>query len=232
MTMDLQRTRGGIRLSQHGVVISEMRLRPGPTHSVFDILASLVALLSSPGRVGVLGFAGGGMMAPLRQAGFSGPVDAVDLDSTSYGLFARHCGDWAGEVNWHQGDAVEWLRAQERTFSILIEDLSVPRAGDVFKPRVSWEVLPELMSQRLVPGGVAILNQIPDEDGSWPQTWPGLSREMGPVFTLGLDDFENRIVVAGGNIGTARSLAARLRAALRRMGSRQAGRLQVRTGLG
>ena len=59
--MDITSTKHGLRLSQHGVVISEMRATPGPTHSVFDVLAALVAVLMPAGRIGVLGFAGGGM---------------------------------------------------------------------------------------------------------------------------------------------------------------------------
>ena len=53
--MDITATRHGLRLSQHGVVISEMRTAAGPTHSVFDVLAALVPLLAPRGRVGVLG---------------------------------------------------------------------------------------------------------------------------------------------------------------------------------
>jgi len=230
--MDVQPTRGGLRLSQHGVVISEIRLKPGPTHSIFDVLAALVAVAGPAGRVGILGFAGGGMMAPLRRLGFSGLVEAVDLDWVSHELFARHCCGWAGPVNWHHGDAVDWLRSQQRDFSVLVEDLSVPLAGDVFKPEVSWDVLPQLMAERLSLGGVAILNQIPRKNGDWPLTWAGFGRQLGPVLTVRLDDFENRILVTGQSIGTARGLGARLREALRVLGSRQADRLQVRTGLG
>ena len=230
--MDFQRTRGGLRLSQHGVVVSEIRLRPGPTHSVFDILAALVSVARPIGRVGILGFAGGGMMAPLRRLGFLGPVVAVDLDCESHGLFVEHCGLWAGLVEFHHGDAVEWLRSQRSEFGVLVEDLSIPSAGDVFKPEVSWKVLPRLMGDRLVPGGVAILNQLPCGDGTWPQTWEGLELRVGPVLTVRLDDFENRIVVAGSALGSARALGAQLREALRRLGSKQADRFQIRSGIG
>jgi hypothetical protein len=50
-------TKHGLRLSQHGVVISELRTTPGPTHSVVDVLAALIAVLAPAGRIGVLGFA-------------------------------------------------------------------------------------------------------------------------------------------------------------------------------
>ena len=208
-----------------------MRLQPGPTHSVFDVLAALVALARPAGRVGILGFAGGGMMAPLRRLGCSAAVEAVDLDRGSYELFARHCSAWAGPVEWHHGDAVEWLRFQEGRFDVLVEDLSVPHAGDVFKPQISWDVLPKLMGERMSSGGVAILNQIPLASGGWPRSWPGLGKEVGPVVTVRLEDFENRIVVVGQSMGTARALGVRIRACLRELGSRQANRVRVCTGI-
>ena len=89
--MDISSTRHGLRLSQHGVVISELRATPGPTHSVFDVLAALVAVLKPAGRVGVLGFAGGSMMAPLRCLGVESEIHSVDLERTGYDLFRRHC---------------------------------------------------------------------------------------------------------------------------------------------
>ncbi len=75
-------TKIGLRLSQHGVVLSEMRTSPGPTHSVFDVLAAALAVLAPNQRIGVLGFAGGGMLAPLRGLGVTGPVEAVALERT------------------------------------------------------------------------------------------------------------------------------------------------------
>src|SRR6187402_1025733 len=107
--MDIASTKHGLRLSQHGVVISELRTSPGPTHSVFDVLAALIAILAPVGRIGVLGFAGGGMMAPLRGLGVESTIDSVDLDRAGYDLFRRHCPAWAEQVNWREADAVAWL---------------------------------------------------------------------------------------------------------------------------
>lgn len=85
----ITRTRNGLRLSQHGVVISELRTSPGPTHSVFDVLASIISVFAPQNRIGVLGFAGGGMMAPLRALGVRAVIDSVDLDRTGYDLFKK-----------------------------------------------------------------------------------------------------------------------------------------------
>ena len=146
VSVTVTQTKNGLRLSQHGVVISEVRTRPGPTHSVVDVLAALVAILAPAGRVGVLGFAGGGIMAPLQALGVETAIDSVDLDQAAYSLFRKHCPEWIDRVNWQQGDAVAWLRQQPAKFDLLMDDLSVPGDGDVIKPLITWEVLPGLIA--------------------------------------------------------------------------------------
>ena len=226
--MDITATKHGLRLSQHGVVISELRTAAGPTDSVFDLLAALIAVLAPAGRVGVLGFAGGGMMAPLRGLGVEAAIDSVDIDRAGYDLFRQHCPEWAGRVNWQQADAVQWLRGQRTKFDLLMDDLSVPRAGDVFKPDISWTVLPELIRQRLRPRGFAVFNLMLSPGDSWSAALPKITRHFAAARLVHLDEFENRILIAGDALPTARALGVSLRRELRRLRSRQATRIQVR----
>lgn len=227
--MEIKTTKQGLRLVEHGVVISELRTSPGPTHSVFDVLAALASTSDPAGRIGVLGFAGGGMMAPLKALGFDTPIETVDLDRTGYDLFIRHCEKWSGPVQWHHGDAVNWLRRQRQVFAMLIEDLSVPTQGDVIKPAVSWSVLPELIRSRLKPGGVAVFNLMLPPAGMWN---PDLRRIAGlfrEAHTVDFDEFENRILIAGDALPSARELGRTLRNALRKLRSRQAERIHLRS---
>lgn len=226
--MDITPTRHGLRLSQHGVVISELRTSPGPTQSVFDVLAALVAVLAPPGRVGMLGFAGGGMLAPFAALGWSRQFAAVDLDRDAYELFCRHCPRWREQVGWHHGDAADWLRRQPAGFSLLLDDLSVPADGDVFKPAVCWETLPALMRARLRPGGMAVFNLLLSPGDFWTQAVPRVAMHFADARVIRLADFENRLLVAGTALPSARELAARLRTVLLRLRSRQAGRFTVR----
>ena len=222
-------TKHGLRLSQHGVVISELRTSPGPTHSVFDVLAAIIAVLAPKDRIGVLGFAGGGMMSPLRGLGVEAVIDSVDLDRAGYDLFRQHCPDWARGVNWQQSDAVAWLRKQPRNFGLLMDDLSVPQNGDVFKPAVSWDVLPKLMRSRLRPGGFGVFNLLPAPDGTWNSDLTRIVSVFKTARIIDLDDFENHILITGDTLPTARELGSQLRQSLRHLRSRQAGRIQVRT---
>jgi hypothetical protein len=227
--MNIKPTKHGLRLSQHGVVISELRTSPGPTHSVFDVLAAVIAVLAPPGRIGVLGFAGGGMMAPLRQLGVEAVIESVDLDRAGYELFQKHCSAWAGGVNWQQADAVAWLRRQRRGFGLLMDDLSVPQDGDVHKPTISWTVLPQLLRQRLRANGVGVFNLLPAAGGSRHLDLKPILCLFGSARIIHLEEFENRILITGDDLPTARSLGAQLRSALEGLQSRQAARIQVRT---
>ncbi len=226
--MDITPTKHGLRLSQHGVVISELRTAPGPTDSVFDVLAALIATLAPAGRVGVLGFAGGGMMAPLRGLGVEAVMDSVDLDRAGYDLFCQHCPAWADRVNWQQADAVQWLRGQRTKFVLLMDDLSVPRDGDVFKPDISWTVVPELIRQRLRPNGFAVFNLMLSPGDTWDAALLKITRHFDSARIVHLDEFENRLLLAGEKLPTARALGISLRQELRRLHSRQAARIQVR----
>jgi spermidine synthase len=226
--MDITPTRQGLRLSQHGVVISELRTSPGPTHSVFDVLAALVEVLRPPGPVGMLGFAGGGMLAPFAALGWACPFAAVDLDREAYELFRQHCPHWRDQVAWHQGDAVTWLRRRRRPFGLLLDDLSVPVDGDVFKPAVCWQTLPALIRARLRPDGVALFNLLLSPGDAWTKAVPRVAEPFGEARVILLDDFENRLLVAGAALPSARALALAVRWALVRLGSRQAGRFRVR----
>ena len=227
--MNITSTSGGLRLSQHGVVISELRHAPGPTHSVFDVLAALVVALVPAGRIGLLGFAGGSLLAPLRHLGAAATVAAVDLDPVGYELFRRHCARWAGAVTWEQADAADWLDRQPAAFDLLLDDLSVVEGGEVVKPAITWTRLPDLVRRRLRPGGCGVFNLLRPPGGNWD---PELSRLVAlypAARVVDLDEFENRIVVVADSLPTARQLGTQLRASLRQLGSRQAGRIRIRT---
>lgn len=227
-TIAVRPTRDGFRLSQHGVVLSELRVSPGPTHSVFDVLAALVAILRPRGRIGLLGFAAGSVMAPLRALGVTARVEAVDLDRSGYELFLGNCRAWAGDLAWTQADAVTWLNGVQGGFDTLVDDLSIPISGDVTKPSISWEVLPSMIRDKLAVDGIAVLNLLKPEGRAWVDALCRLAGLFPRACVVHLDAFENRLLVAGRELPPAREMSEKLRCALRRIQSRQAKRFQVR----
>lgn len=218
----------GLRFQQNNVVISELRTSPGPTHSVFDILAALVVLLKPTGVTGLLGFAGGGMMAPLQALGGTTPLTAVDLDRASYELFCRHCPQWVDQIHWHHAEAAAWLRRQKRKFQLLLDDLSIPTHDDVIKPEISWTVLPGLIQERLAANGCAVFNLVSPPPGGWSNGLMKIATLFPQTYLLHLEEFENRIVVAGTGLPAPRRMGRQLQNLLRKLRSSQAGRVRLR----
>jgi hypothetical protein len=99
----------------------------------------------------------------------------------------------------------------------------------VFKPAITWEVLPGLIRDRLVPDGIAVFNLLAPPSGIWIREMEWMSEMFGEARLVSFDDFANRILVAGKVLPAARAFGASLRSALRRIGSRQAGRIHART---
>lgn len=227
-TMQVIRTRGGVRLKQHGVVISEVRVTPGPTHSIFDVLAALMVALDNGDSVGLLGFSAGGMLAPLVALGWQRRLVAVDLDAEAYEVFCRECPQWIPRVTFHQAEASTWLRRCRSRFGFLVEDLSVATPADVVKPDVSWTELPALIRRRLLPGGTAVFNLLPDPVIPWTKAIPMIRRHFRDARQIHLEEFENRLLVVGERLPDARRLGRAVDGLLASLGSRQAGLTRAR----
>jgi len=152
----------------------------------------------------------------------------VDLERAGYDLFREHCHRWAGPVNWQQADAVEWLRRQPADFGVLVDDLSVPSNDDVIKPAITWEVLPELIRDRLARGGAAVFNLLLPPSGNWfPELTP-IASLFKAAHLVSLDEYENRILIGADDLPPARELGVQLRQTLRRVRSRHATRIHLR----
>lgn len=227
--MKILKTERGVRIVQGDAVLSEVLDEPGPTHSVFDVLAAAVAELAQGPAVALLGFAGGGIVAPLRAMGWDGALDAVDLDPTGEQVFREISSRWCGEVRFHRAEATDWLRRSDRRFDLVVDDLSVPLRGEITKPRVSVEVLPERIRRRLRPGGAAVANALPVPGLSWSALQDRLRGAAVDARVILFDEFENRVVLASAELPDAADLSRRLRRRLRAIDSSIAGAISVRT---
>jgi spermidine synthase len=223
------RTRRGARIIDDDVVLSEIRRDPGPTHSLFDVLAACVAALAPGPKCALLGFAGGGMVAPLRAMGYEGAVEAVDLSREGEEIFRELSDDWAGTVTLAEADAAEWLRARRARYDVIVEDLSVPSPVGTVKPYVSLDTLPELIRARLKPEGVAMFNLLPLPGTSWDALLMRVARPHASAVCVHLDEYENRFVLAGDALPTAADASRHVRGILREIGSYMADRVFLRT---
>lgn len=230
----VRRTRRGWRLSQHGTVLSEVLRQPGPTHSVFDVLAA--ACLAGPPvqDIALLGFGGGSVVAALRALGCQARIHAVDLDPTGFELLRKAGAPWLQPFEWHHADAMEWLRSSGR-FDAIVDDLSIPRNGDVEKPDATWDTLPALVADRLRSEGLAIFNLLRSARLGWTRGIEQIGARFRNGVMIHLDAFENRILVAQNDRPIAASSALRprefgavLRSRLRALASRQSTAVRVR----
>lgn len=219
--MKVVRTARGARLIQGGAILSEILARPGPTHSLFDLLAALIAELAPGPRIALLGFAGGGLLAPLRAMGFEGPIEAVDLDHQAVPLFWELSSAWAGQVSIVESDAASWL-CQQAPFDLIVEDLSVEGEEGETKPELSWQALPGILAAKVAPGGVVVTNLLPVRGVSWNSLQSELAAPFAEARLLELTEYENRVLVCGECLPEARKMTRDLRRAMEGIRSKQA----------
>ncbi len=221
-------TRRGARLIQAGHVVSEILALPGPTHSLFDIMAAGARLLAHGPRLALLGFGGGAVVAPLRALGWPGEIEAVDLSLEAALAYSRIAAPSLGDVRVTIADAAEWLRARRGRFDVIVEDLSVPSATDLVMPPVSFGPLPELLSRRLTPSGLAIVNVFSPGQTGWSRCIDRLRPRGLQARVVCPRDFDHRLLILARRLPPAPQIARGLRAALAAMGSRQARRFTVK----
>lgn len=215
--MQIERHAKGARLVQGGAVLSEILNAPGATNSVFDILAAAIALHPSESpRVALLGFAGGGLVAPLRALGNRARLEACDLDPTGWTIFDELSKDWRGDVQMETEDAVSWLRRDRSRFDVVIEDLScLGEDGEETKPAISVTALPERIARRVsTTHGIVATNLLPVPGVSWRALQAQVASPWPRAVLVELDEWENRILFAGPGVPSARATARRLGASL------------------
>ncbi|MDA1195859.1 MAG: hypothetical protein O2894_11825 [Planctomycetota bacterium] len=227
--MKIVRTRRGARIEQDGLIVSEMLAKPGATNSLFDVLAACVAALARGERMAMLGFAGGGVLAPLRAMGYAHPVRACDLSLDAVPLFRELSEPWCGDVRVDKVEASAWLRRQRAPFDVILEDLSARVDGEITKPAVSLDVLPALMHARLLPRGVVVMNILPVPGRPFKHLLPALARPFRHARALQLDVWENHVLVLGDDLESAATCSRLIRRVLDGIGSDEARAFSVRT---
>jgi len=180
-------------------------------------------------RVAMLGFAGGGMVAPLRGMGGNHPLYGVDLSADAGPLFRGLSEGWGGGVHLDVEDAARWRGKRRGRFDAIVEDLSVPSPIGTVKPYVSFDSLPRVIRGRLAPGGVAITNVLPMPGTSWESMYARLALPYERVLAEDVDEFVNRIVIAGDELPDARTAGKLLRGALGRIESDMLRQMRMET---
>lgn len=229
--MKIERHAKGARLVQGGAVLSEILAQAGPTDSVFDALAAGIAMHTAERpEVGLLGFAGGGIVAPLRAMSSKAVVSACDLDPSGWAIFRELSSAWCGEVAMQECDAVDWLRSGRKRFDVIVEDLScLGEDEEETKPAISVTTVPERIRRRLCPDdGLVITNLLPVPGVSWRSLQQQVAAPWPRAVIVDLDEWENRILFAGPGVPRARELGRRLAVCLESIDSGLSGKFSTR----
>jgi len=179
----------------------------------------------------VLGFAGGGIVAPLRAMQCDAALHCVDLSLEGEKIFRQLSADWAGEVHVDQKDAAHWLRRKRTAFDCILEDLSLPATAERegVKPDISLQVMPQLMADRLAPRAVVIINMLPMPGMTWNDLTVPFARCFRQICIIHFEGYVNHVIVAGNQLPTASTISRRIRAELHRIESAMAFELSIRT---
>ena len=208
------------RLLEGDAVLSVLPDEPGATNSPFDVLACALAALSPGARLLMLGFAAGGVVAPLRALGHDTSIDAVDLDGAGLRVFQEVSAGWAGEVRFERADAGAFLAASRGRWDAVLEDLSIPERGTITKPALSYGSLPRRIAERLARPGILVTNLLPVEGMSWAELIARVGAPFARVLVGSFDEWDNRVLIAGDALPEASSASRAIRRCLDELGSR------------
>eukprot|EP00446_Apocalathium_sp_SHHI-4_P087635 CAMPEP_0177465476 /NCGR_PEP_ID=MMETSP0369-20130122/17434_1 /TAXON_ID=447022 ORGANISM="Scrippsiella hangoei-like, Strain SHHI-4" /NCGR_SAMPLE_ID=MMETSP0369 /ASSEMBLY_ACC=CAM_ASM_000364 /LENGTH=288 /DNA_ID=CAMNT_0018939363 /DNA_START=52 /DNA_END=915 /DNA_ORIENTATION=+ len=178
--------------------------RPGKvsTNCVWDALAAPMLALPQERRrrVLLLGLGGGSVARIVRALAPEAEIVGVELDAEVIAVAREHFGldDMALEII--EGDALEFLRSDTRSFDYIVDDVFIGDCDTVRRP--DWFPFAiDLECERLRTGGVLVSNSI-DEHKAVARHLRGHLRRgnFGPEGTLvrvDVKDYSNHIFALG-----------------------------------
>jgi len=180
------------------------------TGSVWDVLALPILALppTRRNRVLVLGLGGGSAARLVRALAPDATIVGVEYDAEVLRAARRHFGLDALGLEIVRSDARAYLAHEDRRFDLVIDDVFVGRGYHVHKP--SWLLEPglRLAAGRLARGGLLVSNTI-DETAV---VAARLAARFPARVRVGIEGYDNRVLVAGPAGLDARRLRAAARA--------------------
>jgi spermidine synthase len=178
------------------------------TGSVWDALGAPLLLLppARRKRVLILGLGGGSVARVVRALAPRAEIVGVEMSGDVLRAAREHLDLDALEVEVVQDDAAAYLARCRRRFDVVIEDVFLGNARTLHKP--GW--LPEpgyaRAARRVAAGGLLVANTI-DETRQVAAALRGL---YPSTLSIEVEDYENRVLVAGPPGISARGLRAAL----------------------
>ena len=202
----VQADRFGKRLIVDETFASLYRPETPATGCVWDALAAPILALAPERRrrVLLLGLGGGSVARLVRALAPEADVVGVELDAEVVRLARAHFGLDDLDLEVRVEDARTVLRGETRCFDLVIEDVFVGRGDAVHKP--DWLPHPglDLAAGLLAPGGLLVSNSLDEA----PSVAAALNARFPGLLRIEVEDYDNRIFVAGPATLNARGLRA------------------------
>ena len=179
------------------------------TGSVWDAIGAPLLLLPPARRrsVLILGLGGGSVARVIHALAPRARLVGVERSGDVLRAARRHLDLDALGIEVVQDDARAYLARSRRRFDVVIEDVFMGNARNIHKP--DWLPAPgyELAARRLAAGGLLVSNTIEETRE--------VSRELRRLFpstlSIEVEDYDNRVLVAGPRLLSARKLRSALR---------------------
>ncbi len=171
--------------------------------------ACLLRPAGPPASVLMLGLAGGTSLRILRHLLPDCRFTAVEIDGKIIGLARKwmHLDEIGIEIV--TADAYQWLRDNRRRFDVVIDDVYLAGADDVFRP-VAWESAHlDILCRTTAPGGLLAANLVTGPGHRTMQSrMRRLFRGRFPIVrSVTTPESLNETLVGGETVATGRRLA-------------------------
>ena len=179
--------------------------RPGEiaTECVWDAIAAPILWLppTRRRRILILGLGGGSVARLARALAPEAEIMGVELDPEVVRLAREHFELDRLDVRVELADARLWLEEQvsrpalERgpRFDAILEDVFIGQGDDVHKPDWIPEPAHEQARSLLAPGGLLVSNTLDEHV----RVARAMRKGFGAVVSIEVEDYDNRVLVAG-----------------------------------
>lgn len=179
--------------------------RPGEiaTECVWDAIAAPLLWLppSRRRRILILGLGGGSVARLARALAPEAEIVGVELDREVVRLARAHLDLDRLDVRVELADALGWLEAEASKpaaargprFDAILEDVFIGEGDGVHKPDWIPEPAHALARRLLASGGLLVSNTL-DESARVARS---MRRAFGAVVSIEVEDYDNRVLVAG-----------------------------------
>ena len=184
--------------------------RPGEvaTRCVWDAIAAPLLWLrpARRRRILILGLGAGSVARLARALAPGAEIVGVELDAEVVRLARAHFELDALDIQVEIADALDWLKSAQGAYDAILEDVFIGEGDAVHKPEWIPEPAHAMAWKRLAPGGIFVSNTL-DEHA---RVARGMRGVFSGVVSIQIEDYDNRVLVGGGDGLGARALRERI----------------------